>query len=114
LEIVAIELKRSGYADALSAGIVITGGGSLIRNVQVLATEILSMDAKIGFPKGLAGGLTEEVNSPIYATGVGLVIHAFRTGQQREPLGGTTSGGRGMEQILGKIAERMKGWFHEL
>jgi cell division protein FtsA len=113
LEIVAIELKRSGYADALSAGIVITGGGSLIRNVQVLASEILGMDAKIGFPKGLAGGLTDEVDSPIYATGVGLVIHAFRTGQQSEPLGGSLLKDKGVDQILDRITNRMKDWFKE-
>lgn len=45
LEIVAIEVKRSGYAESLSAGIVITGGGSLIKNVCPLANEVLGMDS---------------------------------------------------------------------
>src|SRR5690625_400046 len=79
LEIVAIEVKRSGYVDSLSAGVVLTGGGSLITNVCPLANEVLGMDAKIGTPLGLSGGLTDEVNNPIYATGVGLVMHAIRT-----------------------------------
>src|SRR5690625_5738148 len=78
MEIIAIEIKRSGYSDSLSAGIVITGGGSLINNICPLANEVLGMDAKIGRPLGLAGGLIEEVNSPVYATSVGLVLHALK------------------------------------
>lgn len=78
LEIVGIEIKRSGYANRLSAGVVITGGGSLIRNVCPLASQVLGMDVKIGHPRGLTGGLVDQVDSPIYATGVGLVLHALR------------------------------------
>jgi cell division protein FtsA len=113
LEIVAIEIKRSGYSDSLSAGIVITGGGSLIKNVCPLANEVLGMDAKIGRPLGLAGGLTDEVDSPIYATGVGLVLHALRTGESNEPLAGSTRE-KGVEHVMSKITERMKTWFKEL
>jgi len=113
LEIVAIEIKRSGYSESLSAGIVITGGGSLIKNVCPLANEVLGMDAKIGRPLGLAGGLTDEVDSPIYATGVGLVLHALRTGETNEPLAGSTKE-KGVEHVMSKITERMKTWFKEL
>ncbi|MEO1022463.1 MAG: cell division protein FtsA [Bacteroidota bacterium] len=115
LEIVGIEIKRSGYADALSAGIVLTGGGSLIKNICPLATEILEIDAKVGHPLGITGGLKEEVDSPIYATGVGLVMHALRAGttsnQSMVPPGNK---GNNVEQVVGKITERMKSWFKEL
>ena len=84
LEIVGIEIKRSGYSDALSAGVVLTGGGSLVKNICPLANESLGMDAKIGLPLGITGGLVEEVNSPIYATAVGLVIHALKTGMNNQ------------------------------
>ncbi|MEX0769366.1 MAG: cell division protein FtsA [Balneolaceae bacterium] len=115
MEIVAIEVKRSNYADALSAGVVLTGGGSLIRNVGPLANEVLGMDAKIGRPLGLAGGLTDEVNSPIYATGVGLVIHALKTGNAgSQAMVPTSSRGSGVEKVMTKIADRMKSWFKEL
>lgn len=116
LEIVAIEVKRSGYADALSAGVVITGGGSLIRNICPLANEVLGMDAKIGKPLGLSGGLIEEVNNPIYSTGVGLVMHAIRTGGGGPMEAMIPSSGKGtsMEKIMTKITERMKSWFKEL
>lgn len=115
MEIVAIEVKRSGYADTLSAGLVLTGGGSLIRNVCPLANEVLGMDAKIGRPLGLAGGLIDEVNSPIYATGVGLVIHALEAGSSgTEAMVSSSSKGSGVEKVMNQIADRMKSWFKEL
>jgi cell division protein FtsA len=115
LEIVGIEIKRSGYSDALSAGVVLTGGGSLVKNICPLANESLGMDAKIGMPLGITGGLVEEVHSPIYATAVGLVIHALKTGMSNQktmipPSSKITS----VEQVMNKIADRMKGWFKEL
>ncbi|MEL6616371.1 MAG: cell division protein FtsA, partial [Bacteroidota bacterium] len=80
LEIAAIEIKRSGYGRHLSAGVVLTGGGALIPGTAELAADILGLEARIGRPLGLTGGLAEEVASPKYATGVGLVLHALRHG----------------------------------
>ncbi|WP_242978911.1 cell division protein FtsA [Rhodohalobacter mucosus] len=115
LEIIAIEVKRSGYADSLSAGIVLTGGGSLIRNICPLANEVLGMDAKIGKPLGLAGGLTEEVNNPMYATSVGLVLHALKTGgMESQAMVPSSSKGSGVEKVMNNITDRMKSWFKEL
>lgn len=115
LEIVAIEIKRSGYADSLSAGIVFTGGGSLIKSICPLANEVLGMDAKIGYPRGLTGGLVNEVNNPIYATGVGLVLHALKTGgNSGHAMVPSSSQGSNVEKVMGKLAERMKSWFKEL
>ncbi len=112
LEIIAIEVKRSGYASSLSAGIVITGGGSLIKNICPLANEVLGMDAKIGRPLGLAGGLIDEVDSPIYATSVGLVLHALKAeGVESQAMVPTSSKGTGVEKVLDSITERMKSWF---
>ena len=115
LEIVGIEIKRSGYSDALSAGVVLTGGGSLVKNICPLANESLGMDAKIGLPLGITGGLVEEVNSPIYATAVGLVIHALKTGMNNQKtMIPAFSKATSVEQVMNKIADRMKGWFKEL
>lgn len=115
LEIVGIEIKRSGYADAMSAGVVITGGGSLIKNICPLANEILGLDAKVGIPLGITGGLKEEVNSPIYATGVGLVMHALRSGTNNKgDLFPTDTKGTNVEEVMQKITDRMKSWFKEL
>ncbi len=115
LEIIAIEVKRSGYADSLSAGIVLSGGGSLIKNICPLANEVLGIDAKIGKPLGLSGGLTEEVNSPMYATSVGLVLHALRSGgPDDQAIVPSKSKDTGVEAVMNKITERMKNWFREL
>ncbi|MDR9417837.1 cell division protein FtsA [Gracilimonas sp.] len=115
LEIVGIEIKRSGYAESMSAGVVITGGGSLIKNICPLANEILGLDAKVGIPLGITGGLKEEVNSPIYATGVGLVMHALRSGTaNNQTMMPSSSKGTNVEQVMQKITERMKSWFKEL
>lgn len=116
LEIVAIEIKRSGYSSSLSAGVVFTGGGSLIKGICPLANEVLGMDAKVGVPRGLSGGLVNEVNNPIYATAVGLVLHALRmkTGTNNNALVPSSSQGSSVEKIMTRLADRMKSWFGEL
>lgn len=117
LEIVEIEIKRSTYADKLSAGIVFTGGGSLVKNLEPLAQQITGMDVKVGYPRGLAGGLTEEVNSPIYATAIGLVMHALYAGQL-DAVDDPSAGGRmkssNVEDMMNRIKDRMMRWFKEL
>lgn len=114
LEIVAIEIKRSGFASQLSAGVVITGGGSLLKGVPQLANEILGMDAKIGVPIGLTDGLVNEVKSPIYSTGVGLVRYAIENGsrQGNNNTISTPKSGKS-EDLVEKITDRMKSWFKE-
>jgi len=119
LEIAAIEIKRSGYARHLSAGVVLTGGGSLIPGTDELASEILGLDARIGRPMGLSAGLVQEVSDPKFATAVGLVLYGLRpemignTPFRTDTLdiGGAPADGEG---LVRKIATRMKGWFDEL
>lgn len=114
LEIVAIEIKRSGYASQLSAGAVITGGGALLDGLCPLANEILGMDAKIGLPRGLSGGLVNEVKSPIYATGVGLVMHALHTkSAQNHAVTDSGKVGKSGDDLLRKIKDNMTAWFKE-
>jgi cell division protein FtsA len=79
LEIVAMEIKRSGYSKHLHSGVVLTGGGSLIKGTASLAREVLGMPVKIGMPAGFSAGLISEIENPMYSTSVGLVMHGFRT-----------------------------------
>lgn len=122
LEIVAIEIKRSGYASELSAGVVFTGGGSLLNGICPLANEVLGMDAKVGIPRGLTGGLVSEVNNPIYATGVGLVLHALKTKtgvitnnvvetESFEDADETESSP--VDKVMKNMLSKMKTWFTE-
>lgn len=77
-EIAAMEIKRSGYARHLSGGVVLTGGGALIKGTAELAREVLGMPVKIGIPSGFSGGLIREIENPAYSTAVGLVYHGLR------------------------------------
>jgi len=123
LEIVAIEIKRSGYASELSAGVVFTGGGSLLSGICPLANDVLGMDAKVGIPRGLTGGLVSEVNNPIFATGVGLVLHALKSksgsmavgsaGLEKDSPLGNSSTTTPVETVIKKVTDRMKDWFSE-
>jgi cell division protein FtsA len=78
LEIAAMEIKRSGYARHLHGGVVLTGGGALIKGTAELAKEVLGMNVKIGIPSGFSGGLLREIENPAYATAVGLVYHGLK------------------------------------
>jgi cell division protein FtsA len=123
LEIVGIEIKRSGYGRHLSTGVVLTGGGSLIPGTAELASEILGLEARVGRSLGLSGGLVEEVSDPQFATSVGLVLHGLRTGGTGASLlaseiGSAGAGGDGFagspDNLVNKITGRMRSWFDEL
>jgi cell division protein FtsA len=72
------EIKNSGYEKKLIAGIVITGGGSQLKNISQLVEYITGMDTRIGYPNEHLGKGFDEVKSPMYATGVGLVISGLK------------------------------------
>ncbi|NVD35301.1 cell division protein FtsA [Marinobacter lutaoensis] len=101
--LVQSELRRSGFEDLIPAGIVLTGGSSTMEGVVELAEEIFHMPVRLASPQAVSG-MTEVVNNPIYATGVGLLIHGFR----QMDLGRTPV-------LKGEDApslfERMKAWF---
>ena len=68
------EITKSGCEDILAAGAVLTGGASILEGVPELAEQIFNMPVRRGCPVGI-GGLTDVVNSPLYATAVGLVVY---------------------------------------
>ncbi|MGC8654580.1 MAG: cell division protein FtsA [Candidatus Kryptoniota bacterium] len=86
LEIVAMEIKRSGYSRHLSAGIVLTGGGALLRGMPDLVEHVLGVPAKIGIPQTFDGGFAREVENPIYATAVGLVLYGLHPGMGKSTI----------------------------
>jgi cell division protein FtsA len=109
-EIAALEIKRSGYSKHLAGGVVLTGGGALIRGTSELAREVLGMPVKIGIPSGFSGGLVREIENPAYSTAVGLVYYGLKfkaSGLPAEPAGKKEKSIRG-------IASKMKEWFDQL
>ncbi|MFT5395792.1 MAG: cell division protein FtsA [Gammaproteobacteria bacterium] len=101
--LVQAELRRSGYESLIAAGIVLTGGSSKMEGVIELAEEIFHMPVRIGIPQYVSG-LSDVVKSPIYATGVGLLIFGKRQSQEGNTQIHINDGVKG-------IFERMKSWF---
>lgn len=99
------EIRKSEFANLMTAGVVITGGGALIKGAVELAEEIFDMPVKLGIPKGFSG-LIDLAKSPIHATGVGLILYAL---SNRYELEGILSDGEiGMFE---RVWDRMKRWF---
>jgi cell division protein FtsA len=71
------EIKKSGYEKLLASGVVLTGGCANLEGLVELAEGIFSLPVRKGFPTGI-GGLVDVVNNPIYATGVGLILHGYQ------------------------------------
>ncbi len=80
-------IENMGYWRRIKGGVVLTGGGALMQGVPELASEIFGMPARIGYPLTV-GGLVEEYRSPIYATGVGLVLLGAESIAPEEGKGG--------------------------
>jgi len=101
--LVQAELRRSGFEDLISSGIVLTGGSSLMQGMVELGEEVFHMPVRVGVPQ-YVGGLQEVIRNPRYATGVGLLLAGLEQ-YQRHQLARLTSSS--WQQIL----ERMKAWF---
>jgi cell division protein FtsA len=101
--LVLAELRRSGFEDLIGSGIVLTGGSSKMEGMVELAEEVFHMPVRLGAPQ-YVGGLRDVVRSPIYSTGVGLILfgHRNRTVQVREKL---------ERPNLRTIYDKMKSWF---
>jgi len=101
--LVQAELRRSGFEDLLSSGVVITGGCSQMQGMVELGEEVFHMPVRLGIPD-YKGGLAEVVRNPRFSTGVGLLLIGMQQ-QQRRELVKLQSGS--FQSVLG----RMKNWF---
>ena len=80
LELVRDALMLSGYYEAVNAGAILTGGGSLLQGAVELAQNVLGLDVRKGYAEGVSGGVNRRgaVNSPMDATALGLVTYVYR------------------------------------
>ncbi len=84
-EIAYNTIRKSGYSNKLGAGIVLTGGCSLLRGADELASQVFGMPVKIGIPAGFVyTGLGPEIENPIYSTAVGLALHTIKKFNESE------------------------------
>jgi cell division protein FtsA len=107
LTLVDQELVRSGFKSLIGAGVVLTGGTALIEGCQELGEQIFNLPVRIGFPQNI-GGLKDVVNSPMYATAVGLLLY----GAEKE---GTEHKFRIRDKnVFNRILGRMRKWFVDI
>ncbi len=74
-QLIQAELKRADFDNKLAAGVVLTGGSSLLAGAVELAEEVFHMPVRLGSPQEVVG-LAKEVSSPEFATTVGLLVFA--------------------------------------
>lgn len=117
IEHVYYEIKNSGYEKKLIGGIVVTGGGAELKNITQLFEYITGMDSRIGYPnEHLGKSSTEEaITSPMYSTGVGLVLKGFETNERnRRSLAAVKSHSKRTKgSFFDKLLEKGKSWFEE-
>ncbi|MCK5463769.1 MAG: cell division protein FtsA [Bacteroidales bacterium] len=88
IDAVMFEVDNSGVLDKLSAGVVFTGGGALLRHLPQLVKFRTGLDVRIGYPvEQLAAESIEEVNQPMYSTSVGLLLKGYDNKQNhKDPI----------------------------
>lgn len=101
-------IEETGYYDLLGAGVVLTGGTSILDGMPEMAEQVLGLPARRGAPTGV-GGLADVVRSPAYSTGVGLVKHGARKLREAPEATEYTMASR-RPSIGGRLGE----WFKEV
>lgn len=100
--LVNAELRRSGYENLVSSGLVLTGGAAKVEGAVDLAEEVFHMPVRLATPQYVTG-LSDVVSNPVHATGVGLLIY----GSQVENAGRRFDGRSDGMSFL----DRVKTWF---
>ena len=105
-ELVAKEIDRVRLRELLASGVVLTGGTSLLPGIIEVAEHVIGMPVRRGFPQGIKG-LTDIVNSPIYATGVGLVLYGAQNYEQKYFKNKE-------DNIYSRVRKRMGAWLSDM
>jgi len=103
------EIKRTGYDGLLPAGMVLTGGCSLLPGIKRVATDVLNLPCRTAGPANLQG-LVDKLTGPAYSTSVGLLHWAQHESLvvQRAPNGKKRSGGRSGSRDLSRSFDLFK------
>jgi cell division protein FtsA len=102
------EIVRAGFDKMLNAGVVLTGGGSLLPGMIEVAEQVFDLPVRRGQP-GNAEGLMEPASDPQFATGVGLALHGAVNRKPRTRIPLQVSGG-----TLSRVGGRFKAWLSEM
>ena len=102
------EVVRAGFEKLLNAGVVLTGGGSLLPGMGEVAEQVFDLPVRLGAPVGV-GGLAESAGGPQHATAVGLALYSARNASPGRDRGLALGPG-----ALMKIGSRVRTWFAEI
>lgn len=103
---VEAELQKSGLKDLLAGGVVFTGGTSQLQGLTALAEERFGLPCRLGHPRNVRG-LADIVQSPQFATGVGLMLYGLKyDGEKKFRIR--------EDNIFARVRSRMGQWFGEL
>lgn len=100
------EIHSNGLENAFPSGIVLTGGTALLNGIEEIIESVFNVPVRVGTPSSI-GGLKEVVNSPIFATGVGLVIYGSQNSRNREM-------GKLKKTGISKFMARIIQWFRNI
>ncbi len=111
LVLIRREIQKSGMEDLLPAGVVLTGGASILGGTLDLAERVLELPVRQGMPSGI-GGLVDMVNGPMFSTGVGLIFYGMQSGVRGRRSWIAANGGNGsLKYTTEKIRNVLAGIF---
>jgi cell division protein FtsA len=109
LELAMGEVSRAGYQQHLPAGVILTGGGSLLPGVVELAREVFALPVRAGAPGQGLSGLVDSIESPRMAVPAGLLLY----GARQVALGSSFGSGRGRSPAVEKVLGPVKRWLQD-
>jgi cell division protein FtsA len=98
------EIRRTEFADGLAAGVVLTGGGSLMEGMVELSEQVFDMPTKVGCPAGINGS-NEIITNPMHSTGMGLILWGFKKPEEKRD--------QQEKNLIKRAVYKMKNWFGE-
>lgn len=115
IELVQYEIRNSGFERKLSAGIVLTGGGALLRDLKHLVELKTGFDVRIGTPNEHLARGSNEIKSPMYATCIGLVIRGLKALENTDPAETQTKSAKdpNAPTLITRFLGGIKNWFED-
>jgi cell division protein FtsA len=110
--LVAKGIRQAGLEDAATAGVVVTGGASGMDGLPELAESVFDLPVRRGLPKWV-GGFYDQVESPVFATAVGLVLAGARRDRRAGSAAGMLGVGEGLPGV-GRAVRRVREWVTQL
>lgn len=109
LDLAMGEVSRAGYQQHLPAGVILTGGGSLLPGVVELAREVFALPVRGGAPGQSLSGLVDSIESPRMAVPAGLLLY----GARQVAMGSGFGSGRGRSPAVDKVLGPVKRWLQD-